>query len=85
MTEVVKSVANMVHGECNGDPARYGRSLLWRPQSGHAHGTPSARTRQIGPDQVLRDADGTALARATTTLADIGNAVAAVVLFLNER
>jgi hypothetical protein len=85
MTDVITAASALVHREGRGDPAtRFGTSLLWRLQSGHAHGTPSTRILQIQPDQIQRRPDGTIWAPATTTAMDVGSAAAAAFLLLNE-
>jgi hypothetical protein len=58
--------------------------MLWRLQSGHVHGAPSARIRQIREDRLLRNPDGSLAGQATTSTSEVGSAAAAAVLFLNE-
>jgi hypothetical protein len=85
MTEMIKTVSELVHADNRGDAdTRHGASLLWRLQSGHAHATPSARVRQIQAHQVRQHPDGTLTGAVTTTFAEVGSAAAAAMLFLNE-
>ncbi|MFI5591178.1 hypothetical protein ACIA5G_39430 [Amycolatopsis sp. NPDC051758] len=85
MTEMIKTVSELVHADHRGDAdTRHGASLLWRLQSGHAHATPSARVRQIRAEQVQQHPDGTLTGAATASFAEVGSASAAAVLFLNE-
>lgn len=85
MTEMIKTVSELVHADNSGDAdTRHGASLLWRLQSSHAHGTPSARIRQVQLNSVRQHRDGTLLGAATTSFAEVGSAAAAAVLFLNE-
>ena len=85
MTTMIKTVSELVHADNRGDAdTRHGASLLWRLQSGHAHGTPSARVRQVQMDQVRQHPDGTLTGSATASFAEVGSAVAATILFLNE-
>ncbi|PXY16610.1 hypothetical protein [Prauserella muralis] len=85
MTQVIKTASELVHGNGQGDEAtRYGTSLLWRLQSGHAHGTPSMRIMQVERTEVTAHDDGTLFGKATTTAVDVGAAAAASLLMLND-
>lgn len=84
MTEVITQVSDLVYADNGDEDTRYGASMLWRMQSGHAHATPSARIRQIDPQHLTHNADGTLTGSATSSLSEIGTAAAAVVLWLNE-
>ncbi|SFQ27492.1 hypothetical protein [Amycolatopsis rubida] len=84
MTNVIADVGDLVHADDGNDDTRYGVSVLWRMQSGHAHSTASARARQIDPQQLARNPDGTLTGAATASVTDVGTAAAAVVLWLNE-
>lgn len=85
MTDVIKKAGELVHRGSEDDAAiQYGTSLMWRMQSGHAHGTPSARLTQIRPEEVIKRLDGTNWAKATTSMADVGTAASAAVMLLDE-
>lgn len=85
MTDVIKKAGELVHhgGEDDAE-IQYGTLLLWRMQSGHAHGTPSARLTQIKPEEIIQRSDGTNWAKATTSMADVGAAASAAVMLLAE-
>lgn len=82
MTEVIREASELVHQD--DEDAWYGTSLLWRLQSGHAHGTPSARIRQILPDQVEHRANGMLWGKFEASFADVGCAAAGAFLLLKE-
>ena len=44
MTAIVKGATELVHreGDVSSSDVRQGTRLLWRTQSGHAHGTPAS-------------------------------------------
>lgn len=81
MTEVIQDASELVHGDKD---TWYGTSLLWRLQSGHAHGTPSARFRQILPDQLEHRANGMLWGRFEASFAEVGCAAAGAFLLLQE-
>jgi hypothetical protein len=65
-TDMIKRVSELVHADNPSVDTQYGASLLWRLQSGHAHGMPSARIRQIrSSGQVSYNLDGTVTGAAT--------------------
>lgn len=82
MTEVIREASELVHQD--DEDAWYGTSLLWRLQSGHAHGTPSARIRQILPDQIEHRANGMLWGKFEASFADVGCAAAGAFLLLKE-
>jgi len=85
MTNVIKAAAEHTHGT-GADTAdiRASTRLLWRTQSGHAHGVPASRRRLAGADDIVITGDGSAWAAVSTSFADVAAAMAASVLLLND-
>ncbi|UUV32279.1 hypothetical protein NQK81_02165 [Amycolatopsis roodepoortensis] len=86
MTQVIKDAVELVHpqGTSDGVTISVGTQVLWRSQSGFAHGTPASRLSLIGSGGITTNPDGSTWGRASTKIDDIAAAAAAPVLLLNE-
>ncbi|GAA1983573.1 hypothetical protein [Amycolatopsis minnesotensis] len=86
MTTVIKEAIALAFPENTADSGRVRESsgMLWRSQSGHAHGTPYSRLSLIRDGDLVRRPDGTAYARSTSPIEHIGLAAAAPTLLVSE-
>lgn len=86
MTTVIKQAIDLAFpdGAEESTAIRESIGMLWRSQSGHAHGAPHSRLSRVRTTDVVRRADGTAYARSTTQIADIGVAATAQTLLTSE-
>lgn len=85
MTDVIRDAAEHVHGKGDENTdIRASTRLLWRTQSGHAHGVPGSRQRLVRQGDPVVNPDGTGWARAGTTIEDVGVAAGAATLLTSE-
>jgi hypothetical protein len=86
MTTVIKEAIGLAFPDCAEESTTIRESIgmLWRSQSGHAHGVPHSRLSRVRTTDVVHRADGTAYARSTTQIADIGVAATAPTLLTSE-
>lgn len=86
MTRAITEAVELANPVGTDDAAviRSGTGLLWRSQSGHAHGTPGSRLSLISHDSVVDDGNGTLWAATSTSFEQIVTATGAATLLLNE-
>ncbi len=86
MTMVIKEAIDLAFpdGTEESTAIRESIGMLWRSQSGHAHGVPHSRLSRVRSTDVVSRADGTAYARSTTQIADIGVAATAPTFLTSE-
>ena len=86
MTRVITEAVHLANPDdtTEANTIRVGVGLLWRSQSGHAHGTPASRQGLINKDDVISDGNGALWGRATSSTDDVLTALGAATLLTNE-
>lgn len=85
MTRVIAEAVALVFLDDNPDAEllRSGAGMLWRSQSGHAHGTPGSRLSLINRDDIVSDG-GAHWGAATSSFEQVATAFTAATLITNE-
>jgi hypothetical protein len=86
MTRAITEAVGLANPVDTADAAviRSGTGLLWRSQSGHAHGTPGSRLSLIDHGSVVDGGNGTLWGAASTSFEQVVTATGAATLLLDE-
>ncbi|MBN6039982.1 hypothetical protein [Amycolatopsis sp. 195334CR] len=86
MTRVITDAVGLANPDNTADASaiRAGTALLWRSQSGHAHGTPGSMLSLIDHGSIVDGGAGTLWATASTSLEGVVSAAGGAALLLNE-